>query len=338
MWQTKTWHVATVLILLWGCSSSTDSNTDVESDSIWLGGDAADQDSTGSGDTPSGESITADLVPADTEGDQETTIPYPKGPDGDKDGIPDQFDLFPDDASLPGVVLDNTVYMHTKDELWTLNVKTYKLDFAAFFQWPSDGNLHRMTDIAIDRWGVLYGVSFDALYVVHPANGQCWRAGTLPENFNALTMVPRGVLDPDRDVLVGVSGGGGWYRLDPKDGTLEYEGTLLGEYGTPYTSSGDAYSIADYGTFASVNKAGEAVDYLVEVNPANGNVLRELTRLDGYTNVYGLAGWRGRAMAFDEGGAIIIVDTNDGTVLQKLVDTPKQWWGAGVRTVLGPHE
>jgi hypothetical protein len=224
------------------------------------------------------------------------------------------------------------VYAHTEDELWTFSVKTYQLDFACFFDWPADANPHKMTDLAIDRWGVLYGVSFKGLYTCHPTTCACTSVGELPDGFNALTLVPRGVLDPERDVLVGISGGGGWYRLDLQ-GTV-FAGTLLGSYGEGYTSSGDAYAIKGVGAFATVNKGSELDDYLVEVEPTTGAVLREIARLEGLRNVYGLAGWTDRAMAFDEGGKIVVIETATGHVLKVLQDTPKKWWGAGVRTEL----
>jgi len=256
----------------------------------------------------------------------------PPADDSDGDGVPDEVDLFPQDPGLPGTARDNVVFAHTEDELWTLSVKTYQLDFACFFDWPADGGIHKMTDLAIDRWGVLYGVSFKDLYTCHPTTCACTKIGDLPEGFNALTLVPPGVLDPTRDVLVGISGGGGWYRLD-RSGEV-FTSTLLGSYGEAYTSSGDAYAIRDVGAFATVNKGTEIDDWLVEVDPATGAVLREIARLDGLRNVYGLAGWTARAMAFDEGGTVVVIDTATGTVVKKIQDTPKKWWGAGVRTVM----
>jgi hypothetical protein len=296
-------------------------------------------DARGQGDAPSGE-VTSDAPEAVSEvaSDASTSdtgveepLP-PTGPDGDGDGVPDEADLFPADPSLPGTARDNVVYAHTEDELWTLSVKTYQLDFSCFFDWPADDNPHKMTDLAIDRWGVLYGVSFKGLYTCHPTTCACSKVGDLPEGFNALTLVPRGVLDPDRDVLVGISGGGGWYRLD-RDGDA-FTSTQLGSYGEGYTSSGDAYAIKDVGAFATVNKGAELDDWLVEVDPATGTVLREIARLEGYRNVYGLAGWTDRAMAFDEAGSIVVLETATGAVVKELQDTPKKWWGAGVRTEL----
>ncbi|MBM4371034.1 MAG: hypothetical protein FJ098_05230 [Deltaproteobacteria bacterium] len=256
----------------------------------------------------------------------------PPLPDGDLDGIPDAFDPFPGDGDRPGTGSAMSVYMHTADTLWKLDVKSYAITEIGDFQWPWDWADHRMTDIAMDRFGVLYGVSFDTFYTCHPQTAECWTLGDLPENFNGLTLIPEGTLEPDQDVLIGISGGGGWYRLELQGGSLT--ASKLGEFGGPYTSSGDAYSIAGAGTFAAANKAGQADDVLVALDPATGQVLEEIGTLSGYDDVYGLAGWTGKAFAFDEGGAVLIVDTATGAVVQVIEETSEPWWGAGVRTLI----
>jgi hypothetical protein len=297
------------------------------------------------GDTPSGETRFAQtdaVAPTDQGPDRsdpredEWQPPpldvQPPPPDDDGDGIPDSADPFPADATRPGRAMPSTVYMHTASELFSMDVKMYKVTWLGNFQWPDDGGVHKMTDIAIDRWGVLYGVSFDRLYVCHPFTAECWGQGSLPDGFNGLTLVPKGVLG-DEDVLIGVSGAGHWFRLEPAPGgTVSV--TELGDYGSGYSSSGDAYSIAGVGTFAAVDKVGESHDYLVRIDPANGKVLEEIGKLEGYWAIYGLAGWSDHAFAFDAGGDILIIDTNSGEVVKVISETTHEWWGAGVWTVL----
>jgi len=275
-------------------------------------------------------------VPEDTPAPADTApVPDlpPPPPDGDGDGIPDEFDPFPGDPNKPGTGSAMSVYMHTSDSLWKLDVKTYAVSKVGDFDWPggmfSDDD---MTDIAIDRYGVLYGVSFDSAYVCHPDTAECWELGGLPDSFNALTMVPEGIIEPDRDVLIGISGDGGWYRLDVNGTNIN--ASKLGQYGGPYTSSGDAYSIVGVGTFAAANKSGAGDDYLVELDPVTGAVLAEVGVLAGYDSVWGLAGWTDKAFAFDASGDIVIVDTSTGLVTQVIEETSQAWWGAGVRTLI----
>lgn len=253
--------------------------------------------------------------------------------DQDGDQVPDVADLFPKDPNLPGTVTPGKVYAHTFNELYVMDVKTYKVTLVGKFSWPDPlAVFNTLTDIAIDRYGVLYGVGKSVIHTCHPTTAKCTEVGELPENFNAMSFVPAGVLDVDKDVLVGVSGGGTWYRLDLVQGA--FVPTALGEYGDPYTSSGDVYSIAGIGTFASVNKSGDTFDWLVQVDPATGAVIKEVARLEGYSSVFGIAGWTDRAFAFDDGGAIIVVDVETGEVVKELQNTDKGWWGAGVPTVV----
>jgi hypothetical protein len=258
-------------------------------------------------------------------------VVVPPLPDGDGDGVPDEADPFPDNPMYPGVAMDNAVYMHTATELWTMQVKTYELVLVSEFKWPPEVWSDQMTDIAFDAYGVLYGVSFDYVYTCHPMTAQCTRLGELPEMFNALTLVPKGLVDPKKEVIVAISNAGGWYRMDINGGQVTV--SQLGEYGYDYSSSGDAYSIDGVGTFAAVDK-GYGDDIIVEVDPSDGHVLQEICPLPGFSNVYGLAGWTDRAFAFDESGAILIIDTGDRAIVKQIKDQGQAWWGAGVCTVL----
>ena len=271
-----------------------------------------------------------DSVPPPDTGPQPDLPPPP--PDQDNDSIPDAFDPFPNDSSRPGTGSAMSVYMHTADTLWKLDVKSNAITEIGDFVWPSFWESGQMTDIAIDRWGVLYGVTFDDVYTCHPQAVECWNLGALPDTFNGLTLVPQGVIDPDEDVLIGISADGGWYRLTMSNGAVT--ATQLGSFGGPYASSGDAYSIIDVGTYGAADKEWESDDVLVELNPATGQVIKEVGPLNGYSTVFGLAGWTGKAYAFDAGGDILLVDTATGQTTEVLYETNQPWWGAGVRTLM----
>lgn len=255
--------------------------------------------------------------------------------DTDLDGVPDSADPAPEDPEFPGTVVADAVYAHTKDALYVMNVKTYQLDKVGDFQWTDDGGNHMVTDIGVDRYGVLYAVTFEDVYVCSPINAGCLWVGGQPQGdyFNGMTLVPQGYLDPYVDTLVAISEDGGWYRLTLAGG--QFSAFKLGEYGAPYSSSGDAYSIEGVGTFAAVHKEGAAQDFLVQVNPSNGQIMAEIGPIGDYTGIFGLAGWAAKAFAFDKAGDVILVDTTTGQV-ELLHETGLSWWGAGVRTVLGP--
>ena len=188
-----------------------------------------------------------------------------------------------------------------------------------------------MTDIAIDEYGVLYGTSFSYLYTCHPQTAQCANLGALPSSFNGLTVVPAGTLLPSQQALVGISTSGSWFHLQLQGGTVT--STPIGAYGGGYTSSGDAFSIENVGTFAAVNLSGASNDYIIEVDPSSGAVINQVAELTGYTSVFGLAGWFGTVFAFDASGTILSIDMSNGTVTVLQTGGPS-WWGAGVKARL----
>lgn len=273
---------------------------------------------------------------ADADGDGLGDVCDPENDDRDGDGIPNLADPYPDEAEWPGVVLTNTVYAHTEDELYMFGVKG-QLDVALVgaFGFPADASDPRMTDIAIDRHGVMWGIGFDDVFLVQPSTAACRRIAALPQSFNGLTLIPRDVLGGPADALIGIDVQGGWWRLDlvHAGGVARVQTTFLGNYGSSWLSSGDAFSIEGVGTFATVDTGSGVDDALVVVDPATGKVGSVLTVLTGYPEVWGLAGWSGRAYAFDASGMVLVIDLANGATIATK-QTGKAWWGAGVRTVL----
>lgn len=248
-------------------------------------------------------------------------------PDQDDDGVPDDADPAPNDPTEPGTAEPLTVYAHTSDRLFTFDVTSYAVEPVGDFDWPTDGS-HQMTDIAIDSYGVLFGVTFDDLYRCHPQTAVCTHLAELQGSFNGLTVVPSGETDAAVDRLVGITEEGGWYHLEIEDGVVQ--STKLGSYGDGYSSSGDAYAIEDVGSYASVDAGGVVSDVLVALDPVTGGVESEVSAIDGHSQVYGLAGWSARAFAFDASGAILAIETSSGSV-STVAETDHTWWGAAVR-------
>jgi hypothetical protein len=251
--------------------------------------------------------------------------------DKDGDGIPDIADVFPDDPMQPGFVVPKKIYAHSSSTLYTVDVMTYAVGNVGPFKWPADGGGHQMTDVAIDRYGVLYGVTFDRLYVCNPASAQCFNLGTLPGSYNGLTWIPAGIIEPDKDTLIGITNPGAWVQLSIKGGMVTAK--QLGTYGANYTSAGDSFSIEGVGTFAAVNKVGVNSTVIVTVDPLTGKVTGELAVTQGYNSVYGLAGWEGLILAFDSSGQMIKVDPVTKAVTN-LGAKGVSWWGAGVGTLI----
>jgi len=275
-----------------------------------------DGDMTGDGD--------GDMT-GDGDGD-----PPPPPDDEDMDGIPDPDDPFPNDPDLPGQATANLVYAHTSSRLFTMDPFDYEIvEIGQFSFNQSSGSV---TDIAIDRWGVLYAITFNDIFVCDPDTAACYYLGDLPQSFNGMTMVPPGTIDPDDDTLIGVANSGDWYVITIVNQVAQLE--EIGQYGGGLTSSGDAFSIQGTGTFGSVNKNGENGDVIVESDPTTGMVLEELVVASGYTSLWGMAGWQGTIFGFNSGGEIIQVDPNNPDQVVEVADTPHAWWGAGVYSIL----
>ncbi len=273
---------------------------------------------------------------ADADHDGIGNICDPENDDRDGDAIPNLADPFPDDAARPGVVLTNTVYAHTSSELYKFGVKgQLEVELIGAFDFPNDASDARMTDIAVDRYGVMWGIGFEDVFIVDPTTAVCWRIAALPQDFNGLTLIPKGVLGTTSDALIGVGIDGAWWRLElvHAGGVTRVQTTPVGSYGSSWQSSGDVFSIEGVGTYATVDKGGGLPDQLVAVDPQTGGVTSVVTALAGYSEVWGLAGWAGRVYAFDAGGDVLVIDLATGTVQAKKA-TGKAWWGAGVRTVL----
>lgn len=312
--------------------------------------DGSDARDASDGETATGEDVDVDTVPderdncvglfnpdqADDDGDGIGNVCDAEDDDRDHDDVPNLADPFPDDPQRPGIVDSATVYAHTSNQLYKFGVKTQlHVELVGTFAFPSGTSDGRMTDIAIDRYGVMWGIGFEEIFVIEPTTAQVWRIATLPQDFNGLTLVPKSVLGTEHDQLVGVDLQGGWWRLE-----LVHTGTstqvttaFVGNYGGSWQSSGDAFSIDGVGTFASVDRGEGTPDQLAKVDPETGLVTQVITALSGYTEVWGLAGWSEKVYAFDASGEVLVVTLATGAV-EERVSTGKAWWGAGVRTVI----
>ena len=250
-------------------------------------------------------------------------------PDADQDGIPDQWDPAPMDMNWPGRALPSTVYANTSSDLYALDVKRLSLSYVTTFRFDRIGE-HLLTDIAFNRSGILWATSYDRLWVCHPQRGECRDQGSLPTQFNGLTFIPGDLFSADQDILVGISLDGTWYQLDVSNGLVS--GFIMGSYPNE-SSSGDAFSIEDLGTFAAVKRPNVDDDIIISLNPTRVNQINDIATLTGYQNIFGLAGWRGLLFAFDETGAILQINLQTREVLT-VANDGHSWWGAGVSSVL----
>lgn len=247
--------------------------------------------------------------------------------DGGADGAPVvPRDVTPLDVNRPEVVDtgDGTiVYAHTAAELFRVDPRALTLRSIGRFGFDSDGQDHQMTDIAVNARGEVWGLTFNAIYRIDATTARCTLASPLQGQYNGLTFVPMGVLNPAAEVLVAVEGAGTYYVVNTSDGRVQRLG-MLGAY----ASSGDLVSVANTETWAIVKVRGE--DHLARVDLRAG--VTTLVGPTGVDDIWGLGYWRARLYGFAEGGAFVTIDPVTGRATE-VMRTGNAWWGAGVTTI-----
>jgi hypothetical protein len=256
--------------------------------------------------------------------------PKAGGGDDDDDG-PGDVDaaIGPDGSGDPGDPGENAaVYAHTDRTLFRVHPRTYEITRVGDFVWPNGADT--MTDIAIDKDGVMIGVSYTRVYRVDPATAACTLLSpSLAGMFNGLSFVPSqlafGTDGPD--VLVGARNTDGKvFQVDPMTG----QPTQIGDMGAGYTSSGDIVAVAGFGMVATVPTGTVGPDRLVRLAPTTF-AATPIGSSTGFDDLWGIGFWGGRVFGFSEGGELAIIDSSTG-VGTRVATGGGAWWGAAVTT------
>ena len=215
----------------------------------------------------------------------------------------------------PPPVARETIYVNSSDTLFAFDPVSLTLAQLGRFTFD-DGGAASVTDIAIDRDGLLYALSAGMLYVCDPVSVVCTPRG--PSSANSAGFAEFGALDPDDDVLVLVEGSE-VVHVRVRDGGTDITsvGTLAG-----YSSSGDVMPLGGTTMLLSSPNAGE--DVLIAFDAATAQVLGPLTNLPALS--YGLAGFGGEVWVFTDLGEILRVD--EGWSAQQMLRVDVRLWGA----------
>jgi hypothetical protein len=230
----------------------------------------------------------------------------------------------PPDAG-PGPSNEPVVYGHTATTLYKVNATTKVVTAVAdFHNCDSD-----VIDLALDQFSRAFVTTTGGLYQVNLLTATCTliRTDSYP---NSLSFVPKGTIDPAVEALVGFNGSS-YVRINPVTGAMQSLGTL----GGGFTSSGDIVSVIDGGTYLTVKdpNGSPTTDFLIEVNPSNGALIRNLGTLP-FNDVFGLAFWGGSLYGFSNGGTLFeITITGSGTTSMAVPNAASHTWnGAGSTT------
>lgn len=257
--------------------------------------------------------------PARTGGDDD-------GGDDDGTGGPDAA---PDGPLLPPPG-NAAVYAHSSGTLYRVNPETFQVSEVGAFDWGTVG-FDSMTDIAIDKDGLMIGVSYDRVYRVDPDTAvTTLLSDNLQGSFNGLSFVPAGQvgLPEGPDVLVGSRNTDGKiFSIDPMTGAV----TEVGDMGGDWVSSGDIVSVYGFGTVATVTTLGGAGDDVLARLAPGTFAATPIGGDTGYADLWGIGFWRNQVFGFAESGAFVLIDTATGAATPVETSAPR-WWGAAVTT------
>lgn len=217
------------------------------------------------------------------------------------------------------------VYAHTASTLYKVDPDTLAITMIGNFQWSNGSD--SMTDIAIDKTGLMLGVSGTSVYRIDVTTAAATRlSGGLTGQFNGLSFVPAAMIGgTGDDVLVGTRNADGIvFKINPMTG----QATQIGNMGG-YSSSGDLVAVTNFGTVQTADN-GFSNDRLVRLAPTTFAATAVGSDI-GYADIYGVAFWKNKIFGFTSGGQFITIDPNTGvgTVVQS---NGPAWWGAAVTT------
>jgi hypothetical protein len=206
---------------------------------------------------------------------------------------------------VPVTTYDNTLYATSGSSLYKIDPTTWGETAIGSY-----GAGVTMIDVAMTPDGNVYTVSSTALYHINLTTGAATKVMDVPgTQNNALTFLPD-------NRLLGADASGQLKVIDPVAGTV----TNIGKYGNSLTSAGDLVAVGDGTMFGLSATAVGGADIssnnlLITVNTSTG--VATPVGQTGFGNVFGIAYYRSRVIAFTGAGQIIEINptTGAGTLL-----------------------
>lgn len=228
----------------------------------------------------------------------------------DDTGTPDPPDGTPVEQDL--------IYVNSPDTLYTFDPDAFVLSPVGPFV-LEDGSAASVTDIAVDRFGLLYAVSVGTLYVCDPRTVVCTPQGF--SSANSASFAEFGALADDHDVLVLVEGST-IVHVHIRDGGIDTvtAGTIDG-----FSSSGDVIALLGREMLLSSPSPGGG-DVLVPFDAETGAVVGGVIRLPALS--YGLARFHNDVWVFTDLGEIFFIDEAGQAI--EVGRAEIRLWGAAV--------
>ncbi len=217
------------------------------------------------------------------------------------------------------------VYAHTSSALYKVDPDTLAITMIGNFGWSNGSD--SMTDIAINKTGLMIGVSMTAVYRIDVTNAVATRIATgLSGGFNGLSFIPADMVgQTGDDILVGTRNSDGVVtKIDPTTG----QATSIGNMGS-FASSGDLVAVKNFGTVQTADN-GFSDDRLVRLAPQSFAATAVGSSI-GFSDIWGVAYWKDKIFGFTASGQFITIDPNTGVGTLVQGNGPA-WWGAAVTT------
>ncbi len=217
---------------------------------------------------------------------------------------------------LPPPVRADRIYVNSGDGLYTFDPRTTAFEAVGPFVLEG-GGVASVTDIAVDRSGLLYAVSQGAMYVCDPNTVVCDAIGH--SSANSAGFASPGVLDPQREVLVVVEGSEVVHLRIDDGGVERFEAGSL----ATHSSSGDVAELSPGRML--LTSPGSGQDLLISFDARDGGDVEELGF--GPPNIYGLAIFGGDIWGFDDAGQILRFDPELAS-FRPVARVEARLWGA----------
>ena len=246
---------------------------------------------------------------------------------------------------------DTVFYANTLSELFRINPYELTIDNVGEFDCIPGGadpvNRKGLWDVAVDADNNMYGIASSPvgaqLVAIDQNDASCTHVADLSWEHVGYTMaisfVPKGVLDPDKELLV-AQGLYQLYSIDVDNPSLN----LLHDVSESlywYTKAGsDLVSVEGAGTFvvaAEQGGQGDYTQYLLTLDVVLGDL--SIVGPTGTGNAaffMGAAYWGGTVYSVTSDGEVYSVDTTSGLATLLNIDVPPgtEFWGAGVSTTV----
>jgi hypothetical protein len=252
-------------------------------------------------------------------------------------GIVASFACGSSDAAAP-TDIPKFSYACSDDSLYKVDIATNSMNLIGQLKGCFESAI--ISDIAVDSKGTIYVVN-GSLNTADPATGTCTKVGTGQVNTTGLAFLPKGVLDPANEVLVGYDAA--TYELvDVATGKTQILGYLTKNPAVTLSSSGDVVYTRDKHLYVSVHgidaDGKNCGDCLVEADPLTGAIIKSFGDIK-HPDVYGLASWGFDVFGFtNEGLYFQMHRTGDTLTLTdlKIANAPKtpiKFGGAATSTL-----